>query len=185
MAGGGFGGGVAHPSPTPPRQLGQFSVNSAQGIGQSIEGTGVAPDPALGRAFYLGETLAGTANPVLLSFDINKFVVLDMQQFTGTAQGMDLLRWERDGLARHTSINGAFSNNTPGSGQVSLMRGPFVLPEWSLVNPTPGLASVLPAGATAGSGNFTLSVTGSNFVPGAVLTWNGADAQPLLSTLRT
>jgi len=171
----GFAGGVADPSPTPPIQLGQFAINSAQGSGQSIEGTGVAVDPALGRAFYLGETLAGTANPVLLSFDINRYVLLEMQQFTGAIQGTDLLRWGRDGLAWHTSINGAFGNSTPGSGQVFLMRGPFVLPEWGTVNPTPGLSSALPSSATAGSGNITLTITGSNFVPGAVLTWNGAE----------
>ena len=171
----GFAGGVADPSPTPPMQLGQFAVNVAQGSGQSIEGTGVAPDPALGRVFFLGETLAGTANPVLLSYDSGKYVLLDMEQFTGAAQGMDLVRWGRDGLAWHTSNNGAFGNSTPGSGQVFLMRGPFVLPEWSTVNPTPGLASALPSSTTAGIGNLNLTITGSNFVPGAVLTWNGSE----------
>ena len=171
----GFAGGVADPSPTPPTQLGQFAVNSAQGSGQSIEGTGVAADPALGRVFFLGETLAGTANPVLQSYDINKYVLLNMQQFTGAIQGMDLLRWGRDGLAWHTSNNGAFGSSAPGSGQVFLMRGPFVLPEWSTVNPTPGLVSASPSSVTAASANLNLTVTGSNFVPGAVLTWNGAE----------
>jgi len=80
-----------------------------------------------------------------------------------------------DGLAWHTSNGGAFGNSTPGSRQVFLMCGPFVLPEWSTVNPTPGLSSALPSSATAGSANFTLTITGSNFVPGAVLTWNGAE----------
>ena len=171
----GFAGGVADPSPTPPTQLGQFAINSAQGSGQSIEGTGAAPDPPLGRAFFLGETLAGTANPVLLSFDIKRYLLVDMQQFTSAIQGIDLLRWGRDGLAWHTSNGGAFGNSTPGSGQIFLMRGPFVLPQWSTVNPTPGLVSASPSSTTAGSGNFTLTITGSNFVPGAVLTWNGAE----------
>jgi len=43
-----------------------------------------------------------------------------------------------------------------------------------LTNPTPGLTSVSPTSAGAGS-NITLSVTGSRFVPGAVLLWNGAE----------
>ena len=171
----GFGGGVFNPVPTPPVQLGGFQVNAAQGSGQSIEGSGVAPDPALGRAFYLGETLAGSANPVLLSYDINKYVLLDMNQFTGAAQGMDLTRWGRDGLAWHTANGGAFGNSTPGSGQVFIVRGPFVLPQWARVNPTPSLASVSPSSVNAGSGNLTITVTGSNFVPGAVLAWNGAE----------
>lgn len=55
------------------------------------------------------------------------------------------------------------------------MRGPFVLPQWASLNPTPSLASVSPSSTTVGSGNLTITVTGSNFVPGAVLLWNGAE----------
>ena len=55
------------------------------------------------------------------------------------------------------------------------MRGPFVLPEWSTVNPIPVPTSVSPSAATTGSGNLTLTVAGSGFVPGAVVLWNGAE----------
>lgn len=178
LAGGelyGFGGGAADPLPTPPVQLGQFSIGSALGSNQAVEGTGVAPDPSLGRIFYLGETLAGSANPLLLSYDSNSYLLLGEQQFTGAIQGQDLVRWGRDGLAWHTSSGGGFGNGTPGSGQVFLVRGPFVLPEWGTVNPNPVLNSVSPSSAAAGSGNLTIAVTGSGFVPGVVLTWNGAE----------
>ncbi|HET7216142.1 MAG TPA: IPT/TIG domain-containing protein [Terriglobia bacterium] len=171
----GFGGGVADPSTAPPTQLGQFAVDSAMGSGQSVEGTGIAPAPSFGRVFILGETLAGSANPVLLSYDSNTYTQVSAQQFTGFPQGQDLTRWGRDGLAWHTSLGGAFGSSTAGSGKIFLMRGPFVLPEWSAANPTPGLVSASPASAAAGSGNFTLTVTGSGFVPGAVLKWNGAE----------
>ncbi len=171
----GFAGGVADPTTTPPTQLGQFLVASAQGSGQSIMGSGVAASPSFGRVFFLGETLAGSANPVLLSFDSNRYVPVSMAQFTGSPQGQDLLRWGRDGLAWHSSLGGAFGNNTPGSGQLFLMRGPFVLPQWGMNNATPGLTSVSPTGVTAGSGNFNLAVSGSGFVPGAALKWNGAE----------
>jgi hypothetical protein len=171
----GFGGGVASVTTTPPTQSGQFEITSAQGSGQSIEGSGVSANPSYGRVFYLGETLAGSANPVLLSYDSNRYVLLGMQQFTGAAEGEDLLRWGRDGLAWHSSPSGAFGNSSPGSGQLFLMRGPFILPEWSTVNAAPGLSSPSPASASAGSGNFILTVTGSGFVPGAVLEWNGAE----------
>jgi uncharacterized repeat protein (TIGR01451 family) len=171
----GFSGGAVNPTTTPPTQLGEFEVSAAEGSNQTVEGSGVAPDLALGRVFFLGETVAGTANPVLLSYDSSRYLLLNTQQFTGAAEGMDLLRWGRDGLAWHTSTSGAFGNSTPGSGQVFLMRGPFVLPEWSTVNPTPGLVSVSPSSAATGSGNLTLTVTGTNFVPGAVLLWNGAE----------
>jgi uncharacterized repeat protein (TIGR01451 family) len=169
----GFSGGNYSLGTTPPTQLGEFLVSSAQGSGQTIEGSGVAPDLSLGRAFYLGETLAGTANPVLLSFDSSKYVMLGMQQFTGASEGEDLVRWGRDGLAWHTSSGGGFGS-APGAGQVFLVRGPFVLPEWSTANPTPSIASA-PSTIAAGGGNTTLAIVGSNFVPGAVVTWNGAE----------
>lgn len=172
----GVGGGVADPRTTPPTALGQFNVNSAQGTTQSIEGTGIAPDLAIGRVFITGETLAGSANPVLFAYDPSSFELQNMQQFTGSTQGQDLVRWGRDGLAWHTTTSGAFGNNTPGKGQIVLVRGPFVLPEWSTANPAAVLSSVSPSSIAAGGGNnLTLTVTGSNFVPGAVLLWNGAE----------
>ena len=171
----GIGGGVADPTTTPPTQLGQFQISSAEGSEQSIDGTGVAPSPSYGLVFLLGETLAGTANPVLLSYDSNRYVLLGMQQINGAAEGQDLVRWGRDGLAWHSSNSGAFGNSTPGAGQLFLMRGPFVLPQWSTVNPTPGLVSASPASTSAGSGNLILTITGSGFVPGAVVEWNGAE----------
>ncbi len=42
-------------------------------------------------------------------------------------------------------------------------------------NPLPTLASLNPNNAIAGGAAFTLTVTGSNFVNGAVVRWNGAD----------
>lgn len=171
----GFGGGVNSLSTLPPTPLGQYEISSAQGQGQTIEGSGVCATPSYGRIFFLGETLAGSANPLLLSYDINRYVLLGMQQFTGAAQGEDLVQWGRDGLAWHSSNGGAFGNSTPGAGQLFLMRGPFVLPQWSTSNAAPSLASVSPSSTSAGSGNMILTVTGSGFVPGAVLQWNGAD----------
>jgi trimeric autotransporter adhesin len=43
------------------------------------------------------------------------------------------------------------------------------------MNPTPVLTSVSPSGAQSGGGNFYLTATGSSFVPGAVLLWNGSE----------
>jgi hypothetical protein len=111
----------------------------------------------------------------LLSYDINKYVLIGIQQFTGSSQREDLVRWGRDGLAWHTTGSGALGNNTPGAGQLFLVRGPFVLPEWYAANPKPSLSLIVPSSATAGSGNFTISVIGSSFVPGTVLLWNGAE----------
>jgi hypothetical protein len=169
----GFNGGIANPATNPPTSIAQLAVSSAQGPNQSIQGTGVAPDPASGRVLVLGE--AGFANPVLLAYDNTTYNLINIQQFTGFGQGADLLRWGRDGVAWHSTPSGVFGNNTPGKGQIVLVRGPFVLPQLLSTNPTPGLASVSPPSVAHGSGNFLFSVSGSNFVPGAVLLWNGAE----------
>ncbi len=55
------------------------------------------------------------------------------------------------------------------------MRGPFILPAWGTANPTPGLVSASPSSVAAGSGNLTVTIVGSNFVPGAILTWNTSE----------
>ncbi len=44
-----------------------------------------------------------------------------------------------------------------------------------IVNPVPTLASISPNSAAVGSPGFTLQLTGTNFVPGAVVQWNGAN----------
>jgi len=41
-------------------------------------------------------------------------------------------------------------------------------------NPVPAMTSLSPATATAGGPGFTLTVTGTNFVPSSVVRWNGA-----------
>jgi len=42
-------------------------------------------------------------------------------------------------------------------------------------NPVPTIGSLNPSSRTAGSGAFTLTVNGTNFVAGAVVRWNGAN----------
>ncbi|MFN8542283.1 MAG: S8 family serine peptidase, partial [Thermomicrobiales bacterium] len=42
-------------------------------------------------------------------------------------------------------------------------------------NPVPSITTIAPTSATAGGAQFTLTVNGSNFVPGSVVRWGGAD----------
>jgi hypothetical protein len=60
------------------------------------------------------------------------------------------------------------SNPTPGGGTTGGVM--FTIS----ANPTPSVASILPAAATSASGAFTLTVIGSNFVAGSLVQWNGA-----------
>jgi len=43
------------------------------------------------------------------------------------------------------------------------------------VNPAPSVSSLSPSSAPAGGAGFTLTVTGTNFINGSVVRWNGAD----------
>ncbi len=46
---------------------------------------------------------------------------------------------------------------------------------FTINNPGPVITSIAPTSATEGGDAFTITVTGSNFVTGAVVRWNGAD----------
>lgn len=46
---------------------------------------------------------------------------------------------------------------------------------FNVVNPAPTITSITPDSVDAGSGAFILSVTGSGFVPGSKVRWNGGN----------
>jgi trimeric autotransporter adhesin len=75
----------------------------------------------------------------------------------------DLLHWGQDGLALLTS-----------AGQIAILRGPFVVPQLLNQNPAATLSGASPSAITHGSGNIVLTITGSGFIPGAAVNWNGA-----------
>ena len=52
---------------------------------------------------------------------------------------------------------------------------------FSIVNPAPVISSLAPSSANAGGPAFALTITGSNFIPGSVVRWNGS-ARPTLVT---
>ncbi len=164
----GFPGGIADPTTTPPTQLGVNQVSQSLGS-QFLTNLIDAPDAALNRVFYLAMEQYST--PALISFDPSRYEFVDANVFPPNQIGRDLIRWGKDGLAFQTLD----STGSPGSGRVVLLRGPFVLSTWGSVNPVPGLNSVVPSSAKAGGGNFYLTAIGSNFVPGAVLRWNGSE----------
>ena len=58
----------------------------------------------------------------------------------------------------------------PGGGTSTAL--PFTITAGT--NPVPALTSLSPSNATAGGTDFTLTVTGANFVPSSGVSWNGA-----------
>lgn len=66
---------------------------------------------------------------------------------------------------------------TVGSAQVTVNGpgGASTGSTFNITNHAPVVSSIQPSSVDAGSGGFTLNVTGSHFVNGAVVRWNGAD----------
>jgi len=72
------------------------------------------------------------------------------------------------GVEVSSRVGTQFSFNTP-----SLVDGTAIL--WELGDPTPAISRLSPFTAIAGDAGFTLTVNGSNIVPGAVVEWGGSD----------
>lgn len=73
-------------------------------------------------------------------------------------------------LATVGTVSVSVFNPTPGGGTSATLN-------FTINNPAPTLANLNPTSATAGGAAFTLAVTGTNFVSGALVRWNGADRQ--------
>ncbi|MGH9938010.1 MAG: IPT/TIG domain-containing protein, partial [Blastocatellia bacterium] len=73
-------------------------------------------------------------------------------------------------IASVGSANVTVVNPAPGGGASNALQ--FTIS--AQPNPTPAITSLSPSSAIAGDDPFTLVVTGSNFVAGSVLQWNGA-----------
>ncbi len=93
-------------------------------------------------------------------------VSIDFTSTEGTNSGYtltDVIRWGQDGIAILTS-----------GGHIYLLRGPVVVPQLLNQNSAATLTSSSSSTIAKGSGNTMLTLTGSNFVPGVGVTWNGS-----------
>jgi hypothetical protein len=177
-------GGVANPSSTPPQSMGAFlpiipttSVYSYYGTnGQVVE-----PDTSLSRIFFAAYPATTTPPPfstlpmALVAYDEATYLpsaTLPLTALSSTVSSgsagtsvayTDLLRWGQDGLALLTS-----------AGQIAILRGPFVLPQLLNQNAAATLSGASPSAITHGSGNVVLTITGTGFIRGAAVNWNGA-----------
>jgi copper(I)-binding protein len=71
-------------------------------------------------------------------------------------------------IATAGTANVTVFNPAPGGGESGAVT-------FTINNPAPTISSISPATAVAGSGNFTLTITGTNFVTNSVVRWNGSD----------
>lgn len=168
----GSGGGIINPNTTPPSQVAVLPLGAGP-YGSNLYGGGVVPYAAESKSFNIGVNNAGTALTYLERFDTQQFTSEETIQFpTSNGSGVAGTRWGQDGLAY--IIPGAQSSNSQSQPQIFLIRGPFVLPAEAVSNPAPALSSTDHNTITAGSGNVYVTVTGSGFLPGATVLWNGS-----------
>jgi hypothetical protein len=166
-------GGVADLSSTP-TPLGVFLPPAANAGSYSYvynSGQLTAPDTSLGRSFFalIGSTTSGN-QLMFRAFDQKSYQMTDtisvpLPSSFSTSTGsplVDAVRWGVDGLAVLRS-----------DGQISVIRGPFVVPALLAQNGSASLSAVSNASLAHGSGNVTLTITGSGFVPGVAVQWNG------------
>lgn len=70
----------------------------------------------------------------------------------------------------------ANSSTNARSGSLTIAGLAFTVNQGGLApNPVPVIANLTPSSITAGSPGFTLSINGTDFVPGSVARWNGED----------
>ncbi len=163
-------GGVADPTPTVAVQLGKYGPVSTY---TSLSAQVVEPDVSLSRIFFLTEASSTTYYGVpdsIVAYDKNSYLPLSIVSLpfatiegNTSYTGVDLIRWGQDGLAVLTS-----------GGHIYLLRGPVVVPQELDTNTAAILTASSASTFSHGAGNTLLTLTGSNFVPGTAVTWNGS-----------
>jgi uncharacterized repeat protein (TIGR01451 family) len=164
-------GGVADWTTSPATQLGLFGVTNNSMWGYNGD---IVPDGSLGRTFYVLNLNNGSYSSTynaLQAFDNNTYmpagsVSIDFATTEGSNSSFtitDVIRWGQDGIAILTS-----------GGHIYLLRGPAVVPQLLNQNSAATLTSSSATTIAQGSGNTMLTLTGSNFVPGVAVTWNGS-----------
>jgi len=155
-------------------QTGSVSISdNAFGSPQmvALTGTGAFPAPSLKRISPASQTAGGTAFTLTVTgtkFELNSVVLWNGSSRATTYGSATTL----------TAAVGAADIANPGAASVAVMTpapggGTSTAVTFTIDNPVPVLTSLSPSTAIAGSGGFTLTVNGSEFVPGAVVVWAG------------
>ncbi|MGI8773009.1 MAG: hypothetical protein ACR2JE_16415 [Acidobacteriaceae bacterium] len=135
----------------------------------------VVPDTAHGKTFFLESrgqyNDRGSLN--LRSYDQTSLeqsgtLSFAQDQNFSALNATELVRWGASGFAfRYIDAASNHANDA-----VLLLTSSIV--GGSNVNPAPVAASIAPASVVAGGPDFTLTVTGSSFISGSTVLWNGS-----------
>jgi hypothetical protein len=169
-----FGGNGQEFNPATGSLLGTFNV-----VGNSCcyyNGLEVLPNAAINRAYALGQTPFFSGLGVT-SYNLTQFTplaVADLSELSPTYTSIStskFIQWGTSGLA---FILGTGCCGNPNNLQVVLLQSPtLLLAATKTPSPAPVSVSSTPSTVSHGSGNFRMTVRGTGFVPGSVVTWNG------------
>jgi hypothetical protein len=130
-----------------------------------------AADSSLGLGFYFNTSSQySSVRSGITAYSTQTFLPVSslpipfttLESTTGFS-GVDMVRWGQDGLAILSA-----------TGKLYLVRGASIVPQLLKANSAATLTAASSISATAGSGNMLLTLTGTNFIPGVAVLWNGS-----------
>jgi len=127
----------------------------------------ISPNAALagGASFTLVVNGSGFINSSVIKWDGNILTTtyVSTTQLTAIVPAANI-------TAAGTAAISVFTG-TPGGGTSNTV--PFTISTVIVINPAPALTTITPTSAIAGTAAFTLTATGSNFINGSTINWNG------------
>jgi hypothetical protein len=163
-----YGGDGAAFNPQTGSLVGSYDV----GEQNCCNNTQLLPDAGLNRVFVLGQTPFFNSLGIT-AYNLTDFTPIAVANLTeldsnGFSTTPNYLRWGSNGLA-FVLESSCCGSNSP---QVILVQSPALFASGG-TNSVPTATSLSPASLTHGGLNFILTIDGSGFAPGSVVTWNG------------
>jgi trimeric autotransporter adhesin len=161
------GGAIVNPA-NPPQQIALLAVSSAFG------GEAVVPDTPQGFVFDVGTGNTPFGAGGISRYQVGTYIVDTSLPLPASSDGQTVaysaVHFGQDGLA--LNVIPGFGSTSTADNQILLFRGPFLLAAEAAANPAPVLTAISSTAIAVGSGNQYLTVTGTGFLPGAVVLWN-------------
>lgn len=165
-----FGGDGQEFNPSTGQLLGTFDVNGSTCCAATL----VLSNSNINRAFVLGTTPFEPFG--ITSYNLTQFTPLVVSDLTELSTQYNspsvskFIQWSTNGMAFLITSGCCGTAST----QVVLVQSPtLLLTKTASASPLPLLTTLSKTSVAHGKGNFRLTVKGSGFVPGSVVTWNG------------
>ena len=169
-------GGIVNPSTTPPTQIAELFLPEFYQQGITEFGVGAIADASTQKDFIMEENAAGTWEYGLSRFNTTTYLPEATLVMPASASSVEsswtMLRWGQSGMALLSEPESEISPQS--TAQLILLEGPFVTPQLLQTDTAATLTSSSESSANHGAGNSVLTLTGTNFLPGVAVTWNGS-----------